>query len=180
MTIGHSTRAIDEFIDLLRAHGVVCVADVRSVPRSRRNPQFGQERLPDALRAAGLRYIHFPALGGLRKPVPDSINAAWRNLSFRGYADHMLTPAFGEGLRALIDLSRQARTAAMCAEALPWRCHRCLVCDALIAHGIIAEHILSPTKRQAHVLTEFAVVQGTDVTYPNRDARNAVGQLPMF
>src|SRR5678809_1452210 len=123
LTIGHSTRTLGEFIGLLQAHGVTCVADVRTIPRSRHNPQFNKASLPRSLKRAGLGYIHMPELGGLRYAKRDSINMGWRNASFRGYADYMQTPDFEMGLRRLIKLARQKRTAVMCAEAVPWRCH---------------------------------------------------------
>src|SRR5216684_1063469 len=123
-SIGHSTRPLDEFLGLLRAHGVTHVVDTRTVPRSRRNPQYNREGLPEALRPAGIGYAHVPGLGGLRRPRRDSVNTAWRNAGFRGYADHMQTAEFAESLEALIALAARAQVAVMCAEAVPWRCHR--------------------------------------------------------
>jgi uncharacterized protein (DUF488 family) len=166
LTIGHSTRPLDEFIGLLLAHGATCVADVRTVPRSRHNPQFNKTELPQPLKKAGLGYVHFPGLGGLRHAKPDSLNTGWRNASFRGYADYMQTPEFQRSLEELIVLARQERVAIMCAEALTWRCHRSLIADALLVRGIRAENIMSRTRRQAHTLTPFAKVHGTTVTYP--------------
>lgn len=166
LTVGHSTRPIDEFLELLKAHGVQCVIDVRSVPKSRRNPQFGQDALRRSLAGAGIGYTHVPALGGLRKARPDSPNAGWRNASFRGYADHMQTPQFAQALEAVIDRGRTQCIALMCAEAVPWRCHRSLIADALIARGIVVEDIASPTRRTPHRLTPFARVNGSEVTYP--------------
>jgi uncharacterized protein (DUF488 family) len=139
------------------------------VPRSRRNPQFNAEALGPALAVAGLAYEPLKALGGLRKPRKDSPNRGWRNDSFRGYADYMQTEAFAEGLQQLVELSRAARTAIMCAEAVPWRCHRSLVADALLAHGVGACEIASPARLAAHRLTPFAHVEGTTVTYPPED-----------
>jgi uncharacterized protein (DUF488 family) len=165
-TIGHSTRAIDEFLRVLRAHGVALVADVRTVPRSRHNPQFNRETLPASLAEAGIGYVHLAALGGLRKPLPDSINAAWKNASFRGYADYMQTPEFAAGLEHLLELARERPTAVMCAEAVPWRCHRSLIGDALTARGVTVEDILSESKRSPHRMTPFARVDGERVTYP--------------
>jgi uncharacterized protein (DUF488 family) len=166
LTIGHSTRTLAEFIDLLQAHGATRVADVRTVPRSRHNPQFNKTSLPRALNKAGLGYVHLPGLGGLRHTKRDSLNAGWRNASFRGYADYMQTPEFEQSLEELIQFANQGRIALMCAEAVPWRCHRSLIGDALLVRGIRTEDIMSPTRRQVHVLTPFAKVRGTTITYP--------------
>jgi uncharacterized protein (DUF488 family) len=166
MTIGHSTRTIEEFISLLQTHSVSRIIDVRTVPRSRHNPQFNKDSLPDSLEKAGLSYVHLPGLGGLRHAKPDSINMGWRNASFRGYADYMLTPEFEESLEELIELANHDRLALMCAEAVPWRCHRSLIGDALLARGIQVEDIMSPTRAQVHTLTSFAEVRGKKVTYP--------------
>ena len=166
LTVGHSTRAIDDFIALLQAHSVTRVVDVRTVPKSRRNPQFGQDVLPGSLGAAGIGYTHIAALGGLRRPRPDSPNMGWRNESFRGYADHMQTPAFKNALEQLIALARNEQVAVMCAEAVPWRCHRSLIADALLVRGIAAEDIASPTRTKAHALTSFARPRGTEIIYP--------------
>ena len=166
MTVGHSTHTLDEFISLLQAHGATCVADVRTVPRSRHNPQFNRDDLAVSLKNAGLGYVHLPGLGGLRHTKSDSPNTGWRNASFRGYADYMQTQAFAESLVELIQLSTQAQIVVMCAEAVPWRCHRTLIADALLVRGIRAEHILSPTHRQVHTLTPFAKVCGVTITYP--------------
>ena len=176
-TVGHSTRALEDLIALLRTHGVGTVVDVRTVPRSRRNPQFNRETLPDHLSAAGLRYVHLPGLGGLRRPRPDSVNRGWRNASFRGYADHMQSPPFAANLDALLRLARRASIAVMCAEAVPWRCHRFLIADALLVRGVHVEHIMSPTRRDPHVLTSWARVTGDQITYPAQSAR-AASQLP--
>ena len=166
LTIGHSTRSIEEFIDLLQAHGVTLVVDVRTVPRSRRNPQFNRDALPQSLSAVEIGYRHMAGLGGLRRPAPDSPNTGWRNDSFRGYADYMQTPEFEEQLRALLELAPQERLALMCAEAVPWRCHRSLIADALVVRGWSVEHILSATRRQPHTLTPWARVDGTRIAYP--------------
>jgi uncharacterized protein (DUF488 family) len=166
LTIGHSTRTLEEFIGLLQAHGAARVVDVRTVPRSRHNPQFNKTSLPRALKKAGLGYVHLPGLGGLRHAKRDSLNVGWRNASFRGYADYMQTPEFEQSLEALIRLAKQERIAIMCAEAVPWRCHRSLIADALLVRGIRTEDIMSPTRRQVHVLTPFAKVRGTTITYP--------------
>ena len=165
LTIGHSTRTIEEFLHLLETHGVTCVVDVRTVPRSRRNPQFNQDALPASLKDVGVAYTHVAALGGLRRPRPDSINTGWKNASFRGYADHMQTPEFGESLQNLIELAKKQRVALMCAEAVPWRCHRSLIADALVARGIPTEHIISKSRRDAHALRPFATTRGIYVTY---------------
>ena len=166
LTIGHSTRTLDKFIGLLQAHAVSRVVDVRTVPRSRHNPQFNQGSLPDSLKKAGLGYVHLPGLGGLRHAKRDSINVGWRNASFRGYADYMQTPEFERGLKELIHLAKQAQIAIMCAEAVPWRCHRSLIADALLVRGIRTEDIMSLTHCSIHTLTSFAKVRGTSVTYP--------------
>ncbi len=166
LTIGHSTRTIDEFIRLLQAHGVTRLIDVRTVPRSKHNPQFNRDTLPASLQAAGIGYAHMAELGGLRHSTASSPNVGWRNASFRGYADYMQTPAFRRALRALIQCARRDRIALMCAEAVPWRCHRSLIADALLIRGIQAEDIMSATRRQVHKLTPFAKVQGTRITYP--------------
>jgi uncharacterized protein (DUF488 family) len=166
LTVGHSTRTLEQFLELLKAHGVQRVVDVRTVPKSRRNPQFGQDALPGSLGQAGIGYTHMPALGGLRRARPDSPNLGWRNASFRGYADHMQTPQFAQALQEVIDLAGKERIALMCAEAVPWRCHRSLIADALLVRGIAAEDIASPTRRSPHRLTPFARVQGTGITYP--------------
>ena len=166
MTIGHSTRTLAEFIRLLQANGATCVVDVRTVPRSRHNPQFNKASLPRSLKKSGLGYVHMPGLGGLRHAKRDSPNVGWRNASFRGYADYMQTPDFAQSLEELIRLANQDRIVLMCAEAVPWRCHRSLIADALLVRGIRTEDIMSPTRRQVHTLTPFAKVRGTTITYP--------------
>ena len=165
-TVGHSTRAIDAFIALIAAHGVDCIADVRTVPRSRHNPQFAADALAGALAPAAIEYRPFPGLGGFRRAAPDSPNTGWRNASFRGYADFMQTPGFRDELDRLIALAHARTVAIMCAEAVPWRCHRSLIADALMVRNILAEEIVSETKTQAHRLTPFAHVEGTTLTYP--------------
>ena len=165
-TVGHSTLSIEQFIALLHAYGIACVADIRTIPRSRHNPQFNGDALALALKPENIQYAGLPALGGLRHARKDSPNAGWRNKSFRGYADYMQTEAFEEGLATLIDMSRQKRTAIMCAEAVPWRCHRSLVADALNVRGIPAIEILSESSYRLHKLTPFAQVEGTHITYP--------------
>lgn len=157
-TIGHSTRGWNEFVDILKAHDVQQLADVRTIPRSRRNPQFNKEALTVWLPPQGIDYLHLPQLGGLRKPRSDSTNSAWRNENFRGYADYMETAEFKEALTAVIDVANGRRTALMCAEAVPWRCHRSLLGDALVARGLAVEHIMSPTSRKPHALTPFLAI----------------------
>jgi uncharacterized protein (DUF488 family) len=171
-TIGHSTHPIEEFLDLLHAHSIAQLIDVRKIPRSSRNPQFNSEALAAALGSKKIAYKHMPELGGLRHAHRDSINTAWRNASFRGYADYMQTPEFQSALQTLIDLSATTPTAIMCAEAVPWKCHRSLIGDALLARGIRVLDIMSPTKAAPHALTPFARVNGTEVTYPGRDKEN--------
>jgi uncharacterized protein (DUF488 family) len=165
-TIGHSTRSVQEFIALLLAHQIQLVVDVRTVPRSRRNPQFNRESLPQSLRVADIGYEHLAALGGFRRPSPHSPNAGWRNASFRGYADYMQTAEFGAAIASLAERAQRQRLAVMCAEAVPWRCHRSLIADALLARGIRVEEIISPTRTQPHGMTSFARVEGVTVTYP--------------
>lgn len=166
LTIGHSTRTLHEFVHMLQAHAVSRVVDVRTIPQSRHNPQFNKASLPLALKKAGLGYIHMPGLGGLRHAKRDSLNLGWRNASFRGFADYMQTPEFKLSLEGLIQLAKRERVALMCAEAVPWRCHRSLIADALQVHGIRTEDIMSPTRRSVHTLTSFAKVRGTTITYP--------------
>lgn len=170
-TIGHSTRAIDAFVHLLKSHGVERVVDVRTIPRSRFNPQFDGAWLPGLLEAAGIRYTHMPGLGGLRRARKDSVNTGWRNASFRGYADHMQTAVFRESLEGCIQLASAERVVLMCAEAVPWRCHRSLIADALLARGIEACEIASDVRTRPHTLTPFAHVDGINVTYPPEGAR---------
>lgn len=165
-TIGHSTRPIDEFIDLLTSHDITQLVDIRTIPKSRHNPQFGQESLEKSLEYAGIGYVYMKALGGLRSSSKDSINDAWRNKSFRNYADYMQTDAFAEGIVELIDLAEKKPTAIMCAEAVPWRCHRSLVSDALLVRGIESCEIISSSSERPHKMTSFAVVDGTSITYP--------------
>ncbi len=165
-TIGHSTRSLDELVTLLERFGVAVLVDIRTIPRSRHNPQFNADVLPRELAARGLRYVHLPALGGLRHARRDSPNTAFRNASFRGYADHMQTAAFEEGLAELRALAEQGTVALMCAEAVPWRCHRSLVADVLVARGAEVEHVLSKGRSSRHRLTPFARVENAHVSYP--------------
>jgi uncharacterized protein (DUF488 family) len=166
LTVGHSTRPLAEFIALLAAHSVARVIDVRTVPRSRHNPQFNRDTFPDALEAASIRYEHMAGLGGFRRAGPQSPNLGWRNASFRGYADYMQSPEFAQNLAGLMEQAKQERIALMCAEAVPWRCHRSLIADALTVHGIRVEEIINEARRQVHALTPFAKVAGTNITYP--------------
>ena len=165
-TIGHSTRTWKAFLELLRAHGIKRVVDVRSIPRSRHNPQFNRETLSAKLRGARIGYVHLPKLGGLRHARRDSPNMGWRNASFRGFADYMQTSDFDAGLQRLISLAKQKKSAIMCAEAVPWRCHRSLIADALTVRGIRAAHIVSGKRVQIHTLTSFGRVRGDRITYP--------------
>jgi uncharacterized protein (DUF488 family) len=169
LTIGHSTRSIETFLELLQAHGVKHLVDVRTVPRSRHNPQFNRETLPQSLHGAGIAYTHMESLGGLRHTRRDSPNAGWRNASFRGFADYMQTPEFESGLDTLIQLAEREQVAVMCAEAVPWRCHRSLIADALTVRGVPVKHIMSPSRAQAHSRTPFAKTEGTRITYPAVD-----------
>lgn len=166
LTIGHSTHPIEEFVEMLKAHGVETVADIRTVPRSRHNPQFDRAVLPGLLADAGLDYVYIQELGGLRRAAKDSPNGGWRNASFRGYADYMQSEEFLAGLERLIDLAGRRRVAIMCAEAVPWRCHRSLVGDALLVRGIAVEDIMTASSRKAETLTSFAKVRGIRITYP--------------
>jgi Protein of unknown function, DUF488 len=170
-TIGHSTLPIDRFIALLRTYGIELLVDIRTVPHSRHNPQFNRPALTDTLSAEGIDCVHIYALGGLRRAHKDSLNTGWRNGSFRGYADYMQTEAFLRALETLILLGRSKRTAIMCAEAVPWQCHRSLVADALGVRGIPVVEILSETSYRMHRLTSFAQVDGMQITYPPEQAR---------
>ena len=165
-TVGHSTRPIEEFIALLKAHRITQLVDVHTVPRSRHNPQFETGALEKSLGQAGIGYALAPGLGGFRRTSPESPNGAWRNLSFRGYADYMLTAEFIESLVAVLELLKTDRVALMCAEAVPWRCHRSLIADALLVRGHVACEISSATRLQPHKLTPFAHVEGETITYP--------------
>jgi len=169
LTIGHSNRALAELIAMLRAHGVEALVDIRTVPKSRHNPQFNTEAMPAPLAEAGIEYIHLPALGGLRHARKDSTNTGWKNLSFRGYADYMQTPEFAAGIDQLLAIDARKKAAVMCAEAVPWRCHRSLVADALTARGVPVWHIMSAEKKNPHKLTSFARVEDGRVTYPGEN-----------
>lgn len=168
-TIGHSTRPMEEFLAILRAHDISSLVDIRTVPKSRHNPQFHIDSLSRTLPDAGLEYRHLPTLGGLRQPRKDSLNQGWRNLSFRGYADYMGTPEFASGIEELLALARAQPIAIMCAEAVPWRCHRSLVGDALLVRGVDVIDIYDEAKATPETLTRFAVVDGLSITYPADD-----------
>lgn len=169
-TVGHSTLPLEDFIALLKTYGILCLADIRTVPRSRHNPQFNADTLGAALRRHKIDYVPLRSLGGLRHARKDSPNTGWRNESFRGYADYMQTEEFVAGIEDLTQISREARTAIMCAEAVPWRCHRSLVADALGVRGIPVVEILSVTNYRDHKLTPFAKVEGLAITYPPEQA----------
>jgi uncharacterized protein (DUF488 family) len=165
-TIGHSTRTIDEFLDLLTTYSIQELVDVRTIPGSRRHPQFGSDALAAALEQAGISSIHLKQLGGLRHPSKDSLNTGWHNRSFRGYADYMATEAFLEGLQTLTAIAEKQTTAIMCAEAVPWRCHRSLIADALTVQGWQVLHILSKTTVKPHERTPFLTIQNGKLIYP--------------
>ena len=165
-TIGHSTRSIEQFLGLLKAHNIEELVDVRTVPQSRHNPQFGKEELAAALQQAGIGYMHLGKLGGLRHSSKDSVNLGWQNSSFRGFADYMATPEFQQGLDELKAIAEKKRVVIMCAEAVPWRCHRSLIADALTTQGWQVLHIQSKKTASPHELTPFLKVQDGKLTYP--------------
>ena len=165
-TIGHSTRTIEQFLDLLKAYGIQELVDVRTVPKSRHNPQFGQDLLAPAMNEAGIGYAHIKQLGGLRHPAKESINTGWQNTSFRGYADYMATDEFRQGLAELEAIAEKRSTAIMCAEAVPWRCHRSMIADALTLQGWGVRDIQSKKTANLHELTPFLKVQDGKITYP--------------
>ncbi len=166
LTIGHSTRTIEEFIHLVQVHGVSIVVDVRTVPGSRRNPKFNKAALAQSLKGVGLGYVHAPGPGAFVTRSANHPMMGWRIASFRGYADYMQTPEFEQSLEEVIDLGTRERIVLMCAEAVSWRCHRSLIADALLVRGIRAEDVMSATRRQVHELTSFAQVRGTAIRYP--------------
>jgi uncharacterized protein (DUF488 family) len=166
LTVGHSNRTLEQFLALLRAHEVERVVDVRTIPRSRRNPQFNREELAKQLRRTRTGYVHLRELGGLRHAQKDSVNQGWKKASFRGFADYMATKEFERGLTRLMKLAEDKHSAAMCAEAVPWRCHRSLIADALLARGVRVEHITSGKHTRVHTLTPFARVHRGKITYP--------------
>ncbi len=168
-TVGHSTRSLEEFVELLRAHGIRQLVDVRTIPRSRHNPQFNHDTLSAYLRNRRIGYQHMKELGGLRHARADSPNMGWHNASFRGFADYMQTPAFDAALEELIELARRKPTASMCAEAVPWRCHRSLIGDALVVRGIEVQDIMGINSVRPHTLTPMARVEEGRVTYPAQE-----------
>ena len=178
-TIGHSTRTVEEFVSLLRVGAVTRVVDVRTIPRSRANPQYNLDRLPDELAAYQIGHRYVAALGGLRSRsvgVAVEANAMWRNQSFRNYADYALSPPFREGLRELLDLAARERCAIMCAEAVWWRCHRRIIADYLIAAGRTVLHLMAPARADPARLTPGAVIEGGDITYPLAQAPSQAGE----
>jgi uncharacterized protein (DUF488 family) len=172
-TIGHSTRPIEEFVELLTTHGVKRVIDVRTIPRSRHNPQFNRESLKASLQAAKIGYTNIKKLGGLRHPKPESVNLGWRNSGFRGFADYMQTSEFEAALERAIKLAKTKPSVLMCAEAVPWRCHRSLIADALAVRKIPVKHIVSFSRAQAHKITPFALVRASRITYPDETIRRS-------
>lgn len=175
-TIGHSTHPLELFLPMLQGHRISLLLDVRKIPRSRHNPQFNHDALPQSLASCAIAYRHEPALGGLRKPAPDSPNTGWQNPGFRAYADYMMTPAFEKQMESLVSLASTEKVALMCAEALPWRCHRSLVSDALAARGIDVLHIVTAVQARAHKLTPFARVEGTHLSYPGLVPQDALAR----
>jgi len=169
-TVGHSTLPLQRFLEIFEAHGIELVADVRTVPRSRHNPQFDREVLPGSLRQEGIDYVHLSGLGGFRKPTGEATNDGWRNSAFRGYADYMQTAAFEQELAGMIELATDRTAALMCSEALPWRCHRSLIADALSTRGHSVVHLMGGGGVHPHRLTSFAVVDGERLTYPAAQA----------
>jgi uncharacterized protein (DUF488 family) len=165
-TIGHSDRSFEAFLALLRAHGIAQVVDVRTIPKSRHNPQFVREALAPALRARKINYRWLPALGGLRHARKDSPNTGWHNASFRGFADYMATDEFADGLATLEGIARKKCATVMCAEAVPWRCHRSLIADALLQRGWSVCHIMSRAAAKPHALTSFLRVREGEIVYP--------------
>jgi uncharacterized protein (DUF488 family) len=165
-TVGHSTHSLDEFVGLLRAYGIEQLVDVRTIPRSRHNPQFNKDTLGKLLRNRRIGYRHMKALGGLRHARADSLNSGWHNISFRGFADYMQTPEFAVAVMKLVDLASEKTIVIMCAEAVPWRCHRSLIGDALIVRGIDVVDIFTSKSAKPHIITPMAEICGERVTYP--------------
>jgi uncharacterized protein (DUF488 family) len=166
-TIGHSTRSIEEFIAILEAFSIERVVDVRTIPKSRHNPQFNDNALRAGLKEKHIEYLHMKGLGGLRHEKKDSPNVAWRNASFRGFADYMQTENFEESLERLMLAAAKKTTTIMCAEAVPWRCHRSLIADALLVRGLDVRHIMTVTSDREHTMTPWAKVSGKKITYPD-------------
>lgn len=171
-TIGHSTHTLPQFIELLKHYGITCLVDIRTIPRSRHTPQFNEQPFSTELKQEHIKYTHLTELGGLRHTHKNSINIAWHNASFRGFADYMQTAAFSAGIEKLLALAKKEHVAIMCAEAVPWRCHRSLVGDALLVRGINVEDIFSLTSVKPHTLTPWAQVDGTTITYPESSEKN--------
>jgi uncharacterized protein (DUF488 family) len=165
-TIGHSTHPLSELVQMLAAHGVTTLADVRTIAKSRHNPQYMEDALAVSMPANGIRYVRLEELGGLRRTTKETVNGGWRNASFRGYADYMQTPEFVAGIDHLLDIAREQPTAIMCAEAVPWRCHRSLIGDALLVRGVQVLDIMTATSAKPHTMTRFAHVDGSQITYP--------------
>lgn len=165
-TIGHSTRTISEFIEIIKAYGIKKVVDIRTIPKSRYNPQFNEDTLRESLKETKIAYLHMKGIGGLRHALKDSPNMGWRNASFRGFADYMQTGEFEQSIEKLIEAAEKVATVIMCAEAVPWRCHRSLVGDALLIRGVQVRHIMSAGSSRDHTLTPWAKVKGAKITYP--------------
>ena len=166
-TIGHSTMPVTELIEIIRTYGIKKVADIRTIPKSRYNPQFNKDALKESLKTAKIGYLHMKGLGGLRHALKDSRNTAWKNASFRGFADYMQTEEFEENLEKLIEDAQKQPTVIMCAEAVPWRCHRSLIGDALLIRSVLVMHIMSMGSTREHTLTPWAKVAGSKITYPS-------------
>jgi uncharacterized protein (DUF488 family) len=179
LTLGHSTRTIEEFLAILKAHRVELLVDVRSIPKSRHVPQFNSDALAASLRGQGIEYVHLKSLGGRRHTKKDSINTGWRNASFRGYADYMATDEFRAGVEELMQLASAKRAAIMCAEAVPWRCHRSLIGDALLVRGVNVQDIMSAASARSHEMTPFAQVNGLQISYPAEKAASRQASLPL-
>jgi uncharacterized protein (DUF488 family) len=177
-TIGHSTRTFEQFLGILRGFGIETIVDIRTIPRSRHNPQFNGDVLKVALEANDLVYVHLKGLGGLRHPTGDKTNAGWRNASFRGFADYIQTAEFGEALKELIEIARKRSTVIMCAEAVPWRCHRSLIGDALLVSGLEVVDILDADKSKVHRMTPWAKVVEGRITYPAAESLDTFAQDP--
>jgi len=177
-TIGHSTRPIGDFIGLLQTQDIQLLADVRTTPFSRRNPQFHQDALAKSLQDSGIQYRHMPALGGRRKSRSDSVNVGWRNQGFRGYADYMQSQEFWKALEDLMAIEQSLPVAIMCAEAVPWRCHRSLIADAVVIRGWTVQHIISADSSKTHILTSFAKPEAGRLTYAAESPSNST--LPLF
>jgi uncharacterized protein (DUF488 family) len=165
-TIGHSIRPVSEFIEMMKAYGIEKVVDIRAIPKSRYNPQFNKDTLRSSLKEANIEYLHIKGLGGLRHAQKDSPNMGWRNASFRGFADYMQTENFEENLENLIEAAEKRATVIMCSEAVPWRCHRSLIGDALLIRGVHVRHIMSARSSRDHTLTPWAKAKGGKITYP--------------